>query len=73
VKSRVLGIVFVGTAAFHVVLLLLVPRIGAMGANIAHVVLGMIWLVGLGSSLRRALRNSQAADSPVEVTSNAAT
>jgi O-antigen/teichoic acid export membrane protein len=71
--SRVLGIVFVGTAAFHVVLLLLVPRIGAMGANVAHVVLGMIWLVGLGSSLRRALRNSQAADSPVEVTSNAAT
>jgi O-antigen/teichoic acid export membrane protein len=74
--NRVLGIVFVGTLAFHAVLLLLVPRIGAMGANVAHVVLGLIWLIGLGSSLRRALRNAPAAkdpiEAPIETTSNVA-
>lgn len=53
---QTLYIVLAGTAAFHLTLLLLVPRIGAMGANIAHIVLGMIWVCGLAVMLRRALR-----------------
>jgi O-antigen/teichoic acid export membrane protein len=62
--GRVLGIVFAGTLAFHVVLLLLVPQIGAMGANIAHVVLGIIWIAGLWGSFRRALRAADSGNPP---------
>nr|WP_310524347.1 lipopolysaccharide biosynthesis protein [Polymorphobacter sp.] len=55
---QALAVVTAGTIAFHITLLLLVPRIGAMGANVAHVVLGIIWVTGLAIMLRRALRNT---------------
>lgn len=55
-----LSVVLVATVAFHVSALILIPRIGPMGANIAHVVLGTIWLSGLAMMFRRAFRNHQA-------------
>lgn len=55
-----LRVVLVATVAFHATALLLIPRIGAMGANVAHVVLGAIWLAGLALHFRRALRNHHA-------------
>ncbi len=45
-----------GTVAFHVTTLLLVPRIGAMGANIAHIVLATIVSAILIIDFRRALK-----------------
>jgi O-antigen/teichoic acid export membrane protein len=56
--DRILRIVLTGTLVFHVVLLLLVPRIGAVGASIAHVMLGLIWVIGLGLAFRRALQEA---------------
>lgn len=41
-QRQVLNIVLVGTLAFHATALLLVPAIGAMGANVAHIVMGLI-------------------------------
>lgn len=41
-QHKLLMIVIVATAAFHITALLLIPRIGAMGANIAHIVLAVI-------------------------------
>lgn len=55
---QALTVVTIGTVVFHVTLLLLVPRIGAMGANYAHVALGLIWVTGLAYLLRRALHNN---------------
>jgi O-antigen/teichoic acid export membrane protein len=55
-QREVLRIVVVATAAFHVTALLLIPRIGAMGGNIAHIILGILWTLGLALSLRQALK-----------------
>ena len=54
-QQRVLLIVTVATGAFHVAALLLIPRMGAMGANVAHIVLGSIWCVWLTIEFRRAV------------------
>lgn len=59
-QRRVLAVVCVATAAFHLTALALVPRVGAMGANVAHLVLGVLWLAGLSWSFRRALRGHAA-------------
>lgn len=53
---KVLHIVLVATIAFHVTAILLIPQIGAMGANIAHIVLGIIWLAGLAYAFHRGRR-----------------
>jgi O-antigen/teichoic acid export membrane protein len=58
-QREVLRIVVVATAAFHVTALLLIPRIGAMGGNIAHIVLGILWTAGLAFSLKQALKTTQ--------------
>jgi O-antigen/teichoic acid export membrane protein len=54
--GSVLKIVIVSTLAFHLTAISLLPVIGPMGANIAHIVLGVIWLTGLGVMFRRGLR-----------------
>ncbi|QIG49932.1 oligosaccharide flippase family protein [Nordella sp. HKS 07] len=54
----VLKIVLVATVAFHATAILLIPQIGAMGANIAHIVLGLIWVVGLGIAFHRGRRST---------------
>ncbi|UVO49840.1 oligosaccharide flippase family protein [Sphingomonas sp. SUN019] len=53
--GAVLLIVAVATLAFQVTAIGLLPVMGPMGANVAHVVLGVIWLMGLGIAFRRAL------------------
>jgi O-antigen/teichoic acid export membrane protein len=58
-QREVLRIVVVATAAFHVTALLLIPRIGAMGGNIAHIVLGILWTAGLALALRQAFKTMQ--------------
>ena len=68
--ASILRIVVVGTIIFHIVMFTLVPRIGAMGANIAHVVLALICAVGFGVTLRRALKQVRA-QAAVEVSGGA--
>ncbi len=41
-QRQVLNAVLVGTAGFHISVFLLVREIGAMGANIAHIIMGVI-------------------------------
>ncbi|WP_026614509.1 lipopolysaccharide biosynthesis protein [Ensifer aridi] len=43
-EDRVLRGVLVATIAFHATALALIPWVGAMGANIAHIVMATIWL-----------------------------
>lgn len=50
---KVLQVVLVATVAFHLTAILLIPQIGAMGANVAHIVLGLIWVAGLFLAFRR--------------------
>ena len=63
-QQQVLKNVLVATLAFHITAIVLIPRIGAMGANIAHVVLGTIWCAGMALEFRRALKESR--DRPFE-------
>ena len=50
------------TLAFYCAVFPLVPLIGAMGANIAHLLFGVIWLGGLAFYLRRAISAARWAD-----------
>jgi O-antigen/teichoic acid export membrane protein len=61
-QQQVLSIVLLATVGFHATALVLIPQIGAMGANIGHVVLGTVWLVGLAMAFRRALRPEASQD-----------
>jgi len=55
-QRQVLATAMVAVATFHISALLLVPRVGAMGANIAHIFLGLVWLIGLMAQLQAGLR-----------------
>jgi O-antigen/teichoic acid export membrane protein len=57
---QVLAVVLIGTVAFHCSALVFIPRIGAMGANLAHIVLGMVWVIGLTMVFRRDFRRATA-------------
>jgi O-antigen/teichoic acid export membrane protein len=57
-QRQVLQAVIASTVVFHAVAFSLVPVIGAMGANLAHIALGTTWLIGLLIAFRRALRTS---------------
>ena len=46
-QLAVLKVVLVSTLMFHATALTMIPLIGAMGANIANVVMGVVELVGL--------------------------
>ena len=54
-QKQVLSVVIVGTAIFHTTALILIPWLGAIGASLAHVMLGLIWVAGLMINFRRAL------------------
>jgi O-antigen/teichoic acid export membrane protein len=70
-QNDVLSVVVVATLAFHLTAFLLIPHIGAMGGNIAHIVLGAIWTTGLIAALSRALKPfSKAATFPPPVTAD---
>ncbi|NGO54313.1 lipopolysaccharide biosynthesis protein [Allomesorhizobium camelthorni] len=55
-QREVLRIVIVATMAFHVTAVLLIPEIGPMGGSIAHIVLGIIWVVGLSILFRQTIK-----------------
>ena len=59
-QRQALHAVLLGTAAFHVSALLLVPQIGAMGANIAHIIMGTIVAGLLVIDFRRQTRTGPA-------------
>ncbi len=60
-QPLVLKIVTVATLAFHVVAILGLLTIGAMGANVAHVVLAGICLAGFSIAFHTALKGSSEA------------
>lgn len=57
-QQQVLRIVTASTIIFGVTVLALVPQIGAMGANLAHIALAATWLAGLRFAFGRAFRNA---------------
>ena len=59
-QIAVLKVVTMSTIAFHVTAVAMIYSIGAMGANIANVILGVVWLVGLLYLYRSALREHNA-------------
>jgi O-antigen/teichoic acid export membrane protein len=48
--------IFIAIAFFHLTLILLVPTLGPMGANIAHIVMACIWVTGMVAAYRQRLR-----------------
>lgn len=66
-QQQVLRVVLIATAGFHVTALSLIPLIGAMGANIAHIIMGAIFAVGLSIAFRRTLRHDASAPLPETV------
>lgn len=46
-EGLVLRNVLVATITFHAIALALVPQIGPMGANIAHIAMASVWLTGM--------------------------
>src|SRR3546814_17269670 len=70
-QRQVLNVALVSTFAFHCAALALIPLIGAMVANIAHILLGFVWLVMLGTLLRRELSPAPLAGAPTPSVSSA--
>ena len=60
-QPAVLRVVGASTATFYATAPLLIIWIGAMGANIAHVLFGTVWLAGLSLALRRLARRDAGA------------
>ena len=58
-QRSVLHIAVVATLAFQISLFVLVPRIGPMGANIAHVILALICALAMDYKVRRGVRQAQ--------------
>ncbi|MDK1385984.1 Inner membrane protein YghQ [Ensifer psoraleae] len=54
-EDRVLKGVLVATVAFHATALILIPRVGPMGANMAHIAMALIWLSMMAVAYRQAL------------------
>lgn len=59
-QGVVLRLVLLGTFVFHSTLLLLVPKIGAMGANVAHVVLAALYAISFNVLMRRGIARARA-------------
>lgn len=59
-QPAVLLTVMMSVGVFYSAAPPLVIMVGPMGANIAHVLFGAVWLAGLTISLRRALRRAEA-------------
>lgn len=58
-QRSVLIIAFYATVVFQVTLLALVPLIGPMGANIAHVLLALICAIAMDAQVRRGLKKAR--------------
>ena len=61
-QPAILKIVLGATAVFHITALTAIPLMGAMGANIAHVAMGTVWLIALSVVYHKALKNPPDAD-----------
>lgn len=59
-QAQVLRSVLLATAAFHLTAFGLIPRIGAMGANIAHIVMATIWFATMMLTYRMTLARAPA-------------
>jgi O-antigen/teichoic acid export membrane protein len=55
-QRAVLRTVMACTLVFYCAVFPLIPKVGAMGANIAHLLFAAVWLGGLALHLRRAIR-----------------
>lgn len=53
--NTVLKAVVVSTVVFYASAVMLIPRFGAMGGNIAHILLGVTWLALLAAAIRKGL------------------
>jgi O-antigen/teichoic acid export membrane protein len=51
-ENAVLRAVMISTAGFHITAFSLIPVIGAMGANVAHIVMSTIWMAAMLISYR---------------------
>ena len=69
-QQTILKTVFLATLLFQVLLFVLVPVLGGMGANIAHVVLALICAISFDIIMRRKVAHARddrsAAAKPVE-------
>ncbi|AFL51798.1 O-antigen/teichoic acid export membrane protein [Sinorhizobium fredii] len=52
-EDRVLSSALVATIAFHATALTLIPRVGPMGANLAHILMAVIWLWTMAVAYRQ--------------------
>lgn len=59
-QQAVLKVVLVGTLIFQLLLFLLVPIYGAMGANVAHVVLALVCAISFDTIMRRGVARARA-------------
>lgn len=64
-QQSILYLMLVGTAGFYATALLLIPSIGAMGANFAHIALSLILLIGMLLTFRWALRDGKQTHTPI--------
>ena len=63
-QRAVLHIVLWSTLLFQAAAFALIPRIGAMGANVAHVILAVVSALAMERALRRRLKNVLAGSRP---------
>ncbi|AHK47518.1 putative inner membrane protein (plasmid) [Ensifer adhaerens OV14] len=52
-EHRVLTSVLISVVGFYVTALIFIPQIGAMGANVAHIVMAVLWLAMMYVAYRR--------------------
>jgi O-antigen/teichoic acid export membrane protein len=52
-ENSVMRSVLISTLAFYATALLVIPYLGAMGANVAHIVMATLWLSGMTIAYRR--------------------
>lgn len=52
-ENKILSSVLVAVVGFYATALIFIPQLGAMGANIAHIVMSVIWLLGMYVAYRR--------------------
>ena len=52
-ENRLLNSVLIATVGFHATAFVLIPRIGPMGANIAHIVMASVWLLMMTIAYRQ--------------------
>ena len=69
-QPAVLRTVLAAAATFYCLVIPLIGMMGAMGANAAHVLFGLVWLSGLTFSIRRGLRSPPSAATTIPVAGN---